>query len=77
MLIEGRRQLKHDLKLEMADLQSLREPIAHWGTVVDYTTRHKLEAMSVDTDEHIDWLERQQETIKQVGLENYLSQQMK
>jgi bacterioferritin len=70
-------QLKYDLKREMDDLQLLREAIAHCGTVGDYTTRHKLEALSVDTDEHIDWLERQQETIKQIGLENYLSQQMK
>ena len=29
-----------------------------------------------DQEEHIDWLETQLETIAQVGLENYLSQQM-
>lgn len=70
-------QFKSDLKLEMEDLQLLREAIAHCDKVGDYTTRHKLEEMSVDTDEHIDWLETQLETIKQVGLENYLSEQIK
>ena len=55
----------------------LREAIAHCGKVGDYTTRHKLEDMSVETDEHIDWLETQLETIDQVGLENYLSEQIK
>ncbi len=70
-------QFKNDLKLEMEDLQLLREAIAHCDKVGDYTTRHKLEEMSVDTDEHIDWLETQLETSKQVGLENYLSEQIK
>ncbi|PJA79632.1 MAG: bacterioferritin, partial [Nitrospirae bacterium CG_4_9_14_3_um_filter_51_5] len=70
-------QFKNDLKLEMDDLALLREAITHCAKVGDYTTRHKLEDMSVDTDEHIDWLETQIETIKQVGLENYLSEQIK
>ena len=33
--------------------------------------------MVKDEDEHIDWIETQMETIKQVGLENYLSEQIK
>lgn len=70
-------QFKNDLSLEMKDLKLLREAIAHCGKVGDYTTRHKLEDMSVETDEHIDWLETQLETIRQVGLENYLSEQIK
>jgi bacterioferritin len=36
-----------------------------------------LEDMAEDVDAHIDWIETQIETIKQVGLENYLAQQMK
>ena len=71
------KQFKNDLSLEMNDLELLREAIAHCGKVGDYTTRHKLEDMSVETDEHIDWLETQLETINQVGLENYLSEQIK
>jgi len=33
--------------------------------------------MVTDEEEHIDWIETQQESIKQVGLQNYLSEQMK
>ena len=51
--------------------------IAHCAKVGDYTTRHMLEAMAKDVDGHIDWIETQQETIKQVGIENYLSEQIK
>jgi bacterioferritin len=32
--------------------------------------------MVVDEETHIDWLETQLETIRQVGLERYLSQQI-
>ena len=70
-------QFENDLKLEQADLKLLQEGIAHCTKVGDYTTRNKLEEMSVETDEHIDWFETQLETIKQVGVENYLSEQLK
>ena len=36
-----------------------------------------LEEMAKDVDMHIDWIETQMETIKQVGLENYLAEQIK
>ncbi len=70
-------QFNNDLRLEQEDLKILREAIAHCAKAGDYTTRHKLEDMSVDTEEHIDWLETQLETIKQVGLQNYLAEQIK
>ncbi|RMH37630.1 MAG: bacterioferritin [Nitrospirae bacterium] len=70
-------QFQHDLVLEMEVLTLLRAAIAHCTQVGDFTTRHKLEDLCVETEEHIDWLETQQETIKQVGLENYLSEQIK
>jgi bacterioferritin len=66
-----------DLKLEQEDVKLLREAIAHCAKVGDFTTRHKLEDMVVDSEEHIDWFETQQRTIKQVGVENYLSEQIK
>jgi bacterioferritin len=42
----------------------------------DNNTRHKLEELLAEAEEQIDWIETQLETIKQVGLENYLSEQM-
>jgi bacterioferritin len=66
-----------DLQLEQEDVTLLREAIAHCATVGDFTTRHKLEDMVVDSEEHIDWIETQLRTIKQVGVENYLSEQIK
>ena len=70
-------QFKFDLKLEQEDLALLREAVAHCAKVGDYSTRHMLEDMAVETEEHIDWMETQLETIKQAGLENYLAEQIK
>lgn len=70
-------QLKVDLQAEKEMLVMLTEGITHCAKVGDYTTRHMLEDMAEDVDGHIDWIETQQETIKQVGLENYLSEQIK
>lgn len=35
-----------------------------------------LEKMLASEEEHVDWIETQLELIKQIGLENYLSQQI-
>jgi len=70
-------QFKADLKAEQEMLKMLTDGVAHCTKVGDYTTRHMLEDMAKDVDAHIDWIETQMETIKQVGLENYLSEQIK
>jgi bacterioferritin len=70
-------QLKLDLKAEQEMLAILSDGVVHCSKVMDFTTRHKLEDMVKDVDEHIDWIETQLETIKQVGLENYLAEQIK
>lgn len=69
-------QFKADLKLEKENVTLLREAIAHCAKEGDFTTRHKLEDIIKSEEEHIDWIETQLETIKQVGLENYLSEQI-
>ena len=68
---------KADLKFEVEDMGMLRECVAHCTKVGDFTTRHLLEHMLIDTEEHIDWFETQLRTVKQVGLDNYLSEQLK
>lgn len=70
-------QFKLDLKAEQEMLKLLSDGVAHCTKAGDYTTRHMLEDMAKDVDEHIDWIETQLETIKQVGVENYLSEQIK
>lgn len=67
-------QLKSDLALEGEAIKLLTEGITHCATVGDYTTRSKLEAIIKSEEEHVDWIETQMETIKQVGVENYLAQ---
>ena len=66
-----------DLSFEREDADLVRDGIAHCARVGDFTTRHLLEDMVVDTEEHIDWFETQLRTIKQVGLQAYLAEQVK
>jgi bacterioferritin len=68
--------LKLDLRLEQEAVALLTEAIAQCAKVGEYTTRHKLEKMAEREEGHIDWIETQLETIKQVGIDNYLSQQI-
>ncbi|HET9606462.1 MAG TPA: bacterioferritin [Nitrospira sp.] len=70
-------QLKLDLKAEQEMLALLNDGVTHCAKVMDFTTRHMLEDMAKDVDGHIDWIETQMETIKQIGLENYLAEQIK
>jgi bacterioferritin len=70
-------QLNADLKAEMDMVKMLTDGINHCVKVGDFTTRHMLEDMVKDEDAHIDWIETQLDTIKQVGLENYLTEQIK
>lgn len=70
-------QFKADLKAEQDMLKILTDGVGHCAKAGDYTTRHMLEDMAKDVDEHIDWIETQMETISQVGVENYLSEQIK
>jgi len=66
-----------DLEFEREDAELLRQAIVHCAKVGDFTTRHILEHMIVDTEEHIDWFETQLRVIKQIGLDRYLCEQMK
>ncbi|MBA5862128.1 MAG: bacterioferritin [Nitrospira sp. CR1.1] len=67
--------LEADVAFEREDADALRQGIAHCAKVGDFTTRHRLEDMIIDTEEHIDWFEIQLRTIKQVGEERYLAEQ--
>ena len=69
--------LRADLELELGQDALLAEAINHCSTVGDYTTRTILERKIEEEKGHIDWVETELETIRLVGLTNYLSQQIK
>lgn len=66
-----------DCAFEREDVDLLGKAVAHCAKAGDFTTRHLLEDMVVDSEEHIDWFETQLRVIKQVGLDRYLAEQIK
>ncbi len=69
-------QHKNDWNAERGAIQSYNEAIRLAVEVGDNGTRELLESILTDEEDHIDWIEVQQDQIAQVGIENYLSQQM-
>ncbi len=65
-----------DLQAEMNAVSALTEAIAHCEQVQDFTTRGILQEMIRSEEEHVDWLETQLETVKIIGMELYLNQQI-
>jgi bacterioferritin len=70
-------QFKSDLALEYTAVERLNKGIQLAVAAGDGGTRALLEAILVSEEEHIDWLETQLETIRQISLPNYLAQQMR
>lgn len=70
-------QFDLDLQMEYDAVKRFRDAISLCRDEKDETSAEMLEHMLVSEEEHVDWLETQLELIKQVGVENYLSQQMR
>ena len=70
-------QFELDLATEREAIERLRTGIVACWEKLDHVTRDLLDDILEDEEEHVDWLETQQETIRQVGLELYLSQQIR
>ncbi len=69
-------QFDADLALEHTAIGKLNEWIATCRRLGDNGTEALLTKILVGEEEHTDWLETQVETIKQIGLANYLAQQL-
>ena len=69
-------QFELDLQVERESVKRLNDGIATCVAVGDNGTRELLAAMLVDEEEHADWLETQLEAIRQIGVENYLTEQL-
>ncbi|MFP5246865.1 MAG: bacterioferritin [Thermoanaerobaculia bacterium] len=68
---------KADYALELEALPRLNEGIEACRKAGDNNSRHLLEEILHDEEEHVDWLEAQIALMEQVGIQNYLAQQIK
>jgi bacterioferritin len=69
-------QLEHDLKLELGAVQHYNAGIEIAARLKDGGTRELFESILTDSEEHVNWLETQLRLIDQIGLENFLVEQM-
>ncbi|HSY49983.1 MAG TPA: bacterioferritin [Thermoanaerobaculia bacterium] len=69
-------QLAFDLVLEMDAVKRLNAGIETCRQAEDNNSRHLLEEILEDEEEHIDWIEAQLALIEQVGAANYLAEQI-
>jgi bacterioferritin len=64
--------LQADMRLEDKALDDLREGIAYCESVRDFVSRDLLMHILEDEEEHVDFLDRQFDLIKQIGIERYI-----
>ena len=69
-------QFQVDVELEYTAVERLNRGINLALDKDDNGTRELLAHILVSEEGHVDWLETQQETIRQIGLEQYLAQQL-
>jgi len=69
--------LKLDQALELDALPRLNKGIETCRELGDNNSRHLLEEILHDEEEHVDWLEAQLSLLEQVGAQNYLAQQIR
>ena len=65
-----------DLAMVQEQLTLLRDAISLCEAEQDYVSRDLLEDILEDEEEHLDWLESQQELIGLTGIQNYLQSQI-
>jgi bacterioferritin len=69
-------QLKNDWAAEEGAVKAYNEGIRLAVEVGDNGTRELLESILTDEEDHIDWIEAQLDQIKQMGIQNYLVEQI-
>jgi len=70
-------QHEFDLALEKDAVKRLNDGVELCRSKGDNGTRVLLEKLLRDEEEHVDWLEAQLQQIKELGLDNYLAQQIR
>ena len=69
-------QHKNDLAAEEGAVRAYNAGIGLAADVGDNGTRELLESILKDEEEHLDWLEAQLDQIEQMGIQNYLVEQI-
>jgi bacterioferritin len=69
-------QHKNDTASETDAVASYNAGIALASDLGDNGSRELLESILTDEEEHLDWLEAQLDQIEQMGIQNYLAQQV-
>jgi bacterioferritin len=69
-------QFKDDLGAEQGAVKFYNDAVRLAVEVGDNGTRAMLESILKDEEDHLDWLETQLDQIEQIGLQNYLAQQI-
>jgi bacterioferritin len=69
-------QIQNDLQVEYDAVKRLNDGIETCVKAGDNGSREILEGILRDEEEHIDWLEAQLHSISEMGIENYLAQQL-
>ncbi len=64
--------LKADLALEVKAMADLRDGIAYCESVRDFVSRDLLLKILDSEEEHVDFLDRQFDLIRQIGMERYI-----
>ena len=68
--------IQADLDLEMDAHKDLKDAIQYCEECSDYVSRDLFQSILDSEEEHIDWLEEQQDRIQHVGIQNYLQEMM-
>jgi bacterioferritin len=68
--------LKNNWTAESGAIKGYNEGIRQASEALDHGTRELLDSILKDEEGHIDWIEAQQDQIKQMGVQNYLTEQM-
>jgi bacterioferritin len=69
-------QFKSDLNVEYDAVKRLNEGIKLCREIGDNGSRDLLQHILEDEEHHIDWLEAQLHAIEEIGIQNYLAQQV-
>lgn len=70
-------QFNSDLKLEYDAVERLKKAIQVSQDARDHTSRELFEHILEDEEQHIDWIETQLHLVQEIGVTQYLAQQLK